>query len=1010
MKNKGLVIVLTVVISLLCIYYLSFTLVSRNINENATEYATTESGVVDLNKKQRYLDSIWNKPVYNLFGVEFSLKEIKETELSLGLDLQGGMHVTLEVSPIDIIRNLSVDPQNPEFKEAIQLARERQKDSQERFSTLFFEAFEELNPNRDLAPFFATAANRDRISRSSSNDEVKEMINKEIEDAIDRSFIILRTRIDQFGTSQPNIQRIEGTGRIQIEIPGAENPERVRNLLQGVAKLEFWEVVELYELNDALLAINDYWVKKQQKAKIEGEGTPKAKEATEKEDLASLLSAEDEVSDTTALAKDDTLSESSLDSLMQSRVSPLFALNRAQDMLMYEVSDTSKVNEIIYDEQVQKILPRNVKTLWEVKPQKGNTGEEYLQLYFVETFRGGKPKLDGEVITDARQDFDEYGAPAVSMQMNPIGTRIWRKMTAEAATQTPKGRIAIVLDDRVYSAPTVQGEIPTGNSQISGNFTVEEAKDLANVLKAGSLPAPTRIVEEAVVGPTLGKVAQQQGLISMVVGLALVVIFMVAYYSKGGLVANLALAFNVFFILGILAQLNAALTLPGIAGIVLTMGMSIDANVLIFERIREELRNGSRMKAAIKEGYQKAFSSIIDSNLTTFLTAVILYVLGQGPVKGFAIVLMIGIACSFFSAVYITRVVIEWMTRKGDESKISFATPFSANMLTNINLNFLGKRRIGYMVSAIIIAIGMTLTAVMGLNLGVDFKGGRSYVLNFAEPVQATDLRVALSDDFENAGLEVKNFGGNNVIKVTTSYLVDDESMEADEEVRSSLITGVEDFTGKKYTANDRGVDETNFAIGSYSKVGATIADDIWNASMWAGALSLVVIFLYILIRFRRWQFGGGAIIALIHDILMVFSFFAIARLFGVSFEIDQVFIAALLTVIGYSINDTVIVFDRIREYLAKGTSTDTLKVFNSAINSTLNRTMITSLTTLFVVLILFIFGGEVLRGFSYALLVGIIVGTYSSVFIAAPTVIEMDKNVAKKEAARKEKPEPATV
>lgn len=1013
MKNKGVVVVLTVVISLLCIYYLSFTLVSRNINETATQYATTEAGVVDLNKKQKYLDSIWTKPVYNLFGVEYTYKEIKDTELNLGLDLQGGMHVTLEVSPIDIIKNLSGNPDDPTFERAIQIAKERQRESQERFADLFFEAFKEIDPNKRLAPLFATAANRERISASSTDQEVMEMLNKEIEDAIDRSFIILRTRIDQFGTSQPNIQRIEGTGRIQIEIPGAENPERVRNLLQGVAKLEFWEVVEVHELNDALLAINDYWVKKQQKKAAAGEKLPKMEDVEEiedEEDLASLLSAEDDLADTTALAEEDTLSEDNLDSLMNARVSPLFALNRAQDMLMYEVSDTAKVNEIIYDEQVQKMLPRNVKTLWEVKPQKAETGEEYIQLYFIETFRGGKPKLDGEVITDARQDFDEFGRPAISMQMDPTGTRIWRKMTAEAASKTPRGRIAIVLDDRVYSAPSVNGEIPTGNSQISGNFTVEEARDLANVLKAGSLPAPTRIVEEAVVGPTLGKVAQQQGFISMVAGLVIVVLFMVAYYSKGGLVANLALAFNVFFVLGILAQLNASLTLPGIAGIVLTIGMSIDANVLIFERIREELRKGTRLRAAIKEGYQKAFSSIIDSNLTTFLTAVILFVLGQGPVKGFAITLMIGIACSFFSAVYITRVIVEWMARKGDESKVSFSNPFSANILSNVNINFLGKRRIGYIVSASVISLGMILTAVMGLNLGVDFKGGRSYVLNFAEPIQATDLRLALADNFEGAGLEVKNFGGNNVVKVTTSYLVEDESMDADEKVRNSLVAGVENHTGLEYTTNDRGVDEQHFAIGSYSKVGATIADDIWNASMWAGAISLVVIFLYILIRFRRWQFGGGAIAALIHDILMVFSFFAIARLFGVAFEIDQVFIAALLTVIGYSINDTVIVFDRIREYLQKGTSTDTLKIFNSAINSTLNRTMITSLTTLFVVLILFIFGGEVLRGFSYALLVGIIVGTYSSIFVAAPTVIELDKNVGKKEAARtKEKPVAAT-
>ena len=1005
MKNKGFVVFLTAVITLLCIYYISFTLVSRNINDKAVDFATTESGVVDLNKKQKYLDSIWTRPVYNLFGVEYTYKEVKEKELSLGLDLQGGMHVTLEISPVEIITNLSGESQDPDFRAALAEASKRQRNSQERFVDLFYSAFKEINPDKRLAPLFATAANRERISASSSDEEVLEMLTKEVEDAIDRSFIILRTRIDQFGTSQPNIQRLQGTGRIQIEIPGAENPERVRNLLQGVAKLEFWEVVEPYEMSSTLTAINDYWVREQQtSASLSQSTTDEQEEAPEEqEDLADLLSADDEQPDTTATAEADTTGEASdLDSLMQSRVSPLFALNRAQDVLMYEVSDTAKINQIFNNSEVQKLIPRNLQRFWEVKPQQAENGEEYLQLYFVQTYRGGKPRLDGESITDARQDLDERGRPSISMQMDPYGTRIWAKMTAEASSKNPRGRIAIVLDDKVYSAPYVNGEIPNGNSQISGNFTMEEAKDLANVLKAGSLPAPTRIVEEAVVGPTLGQVAQNQGLISVVAGLVMVVLFMVAYYAKGGFIANIALLFNIFFILGILAQLNAALTLPGIAGIVLTIGMAIDANVLIFERIKEELRNGAKLKGAIKAGYQKAYSSIIDANLTTFLTAVILYVLGQGPVKGFAITLMIGIACSFFSAVYISRVIVEWMARRGEGKKTSFSTSWSENLLTNLNINFLGKRKIGYIISASVIAIGMTLTAVQGLNLGVDFKGGRSYVLSFQEPVSATEMKMALTDDFEGEGLEVKNFGGNNVVKVTTSYLVDDESKEADNTVRTSLITGVEDFTGLTFAESDRQVDENHFAIASYSKVGATIADDIWNASIWAGALSLIIIFLYIFIRFRRWQFGAGAIAALFHDILVVFSFFAIAALFGVTFEIDQVFIAALLTVIGYSINDTVVVFDRIREYLHLGTSTDNVKIFNTAINDTISRTMITSLTTLLVVLILFLFGGEVLRGFSFALLVGILVGTYSSIFIASPTVIDLDERFGKNKKVEK--------
>ncbi|MFM9836816.1 MAG: protein translocase subunit SecF, partial [Cyclobacteriaceae bacterium] len=553
----------------------------------------------------------------------------------------------------------------------------------------------------------------------------------------------------------------------------------------------------------------------------------------------------------------------------------------------------------------------------------------------------------------------------------------------------------IVLDNFVYTAPSVNGEIPNGNSQITGTFTNEEAKDLANVLKAGSLPAPTRIVEEAIVGPSLGKVAQAQGFISMACGLAIVVIFMVAYYSKGGWVANLALLFNIFFILGILAQptIGASLTLPGIAGIVLTMGMAVDANVLIYERIKEELHQGRKMVEAIRKGYERAFSSIFDSNITTFLTAMFLFILGQGPLKGFAIVLMIGIATSFFSAVYISRVIIEWMTRKGDESKISFETGLGGMARERKHFNFIGNRKIAYIFSSSVIVIGLALIAVRGLNFGVDFKGGRSYIVSFSKPVIATDVKVALGQSFENAGTEVKNFGSDKVMKVTTSYLIDDESDKADDNVKNALISGVSKFTGLQYSENDAQIDDTHFTISSSSKVGATIADDIKGSALEAGLFSIVAIFLYILVRFRKWQFSTGAIVALIHDSLFVFASFAILGLFGISFEIDQVFVAALLTVIGYSINDTVIIFDRIREFIAFGSSHDRNRIFNDAINSTLSRTLITSGTTLIVVIVLLIFGGEVLRGFSFALLIGIGIGTYSSIFIAAPIVIDLDKS-----------------
>ena len=670
----------------------------------------------------------------------------------------------------------------------------------------------------------------------------------------------------------------------------------------------------------------------------------------------------------------------------------MFALSNSGIPFLYQIKDTTIINSILKRSDVKSLMPRTVGWFWDVKIEPDITpGVDDLRLNFVNTGRNGKALLTGEVITNARLDNDQFARPAVSMTMNATGSRLWAKMTAAAASKSPQGRVAIVLDNYVYTAPTVQGEIPNGNSQITGSFTPEEAKDLANVLKAGSLPAPTRIVEEAIVGPSLGKVAQSQGFISMACGLGIVVLFMVAYYAKAGWVANIALLFNIFFILGILAQFNASLTLPGIAGIVLTMGMAVDANVLVFERIREELKNGRLLRDAIKKGYERAFSSIFDSNLTTFLTAMFLFILGQGPLKGFAITLMIGIATSFFSAVYISRVIIEWMVRKGDTANVTFKTPFTL-IKSEPNFDFIANRKKAYIFSGTVIVIGLALALFQGLNLGVDFKGGRSYIVTFNKPVEATTMRNSLVESFEKSSTEVKNYGSNNVMKVTTSYEIDDDSDLADDKVKNALVYGVAKFSGLRYVENDASVDAQHFTISSSSKVGATVADDIKDSAFEAGLFSIIAIFLYILIRFRKWQYSTGAIVALIHDSLFVFAAFAIANAFWISFEIDQVFVAAILTVIGYSINDTVIIFDRIREYLSIGTSHDRNKIFNSAINSTLSRTLITSGTTLIVVVVLLIFGGEVLRGFSFAVFVGIVIGTYSSIFIATPVVIEFDK------------------
>ncbi|EON78872.1 Protein-export membrane protein SecD [Lunatimonas lonarensis] len=968
----------TVIITALCLYYLSFTLVSNGVQKRATEYATDASGNVDFAKRQSYLDSVWREPVYNFLGFRFTYQEVKQTELGLGLDLQGGMHVTLEVSPVEIVRGLAGNSKDAEFNRAIELASERAKTTNDKYVNLFSQAWREVSGGKNLNTIFATAANRGRISLETSDADILGIIDTEVENAIDRSFNILRTRIDRFGTSQPNIQRIQGSGRIQIELPGVDNQERVRNLLQGVAKLQFWEVAEINEFGDALQQVNAILVAEARANKPASGSEPALADTTDLEsDLARQLAEGSDSGDDLGL-----------------EVSPLFSLLKANYGLVYEIRDTLAINRILNREDVRAILPRDIRLLWSVKPQRADN-MELLELHAIKAPRGSdQAPLEGDVITDARQSYDQASRPAVSMQMNADGARRWRKLTSENIGR----RIAVVLDDYVYTAPTVQGEIPSGQSEITGNFSIEEAKDLANILKSGALPAPTRIVEEAIVGPTLGKEASRQGVNSMIAGLLLVVLFMVAYYAKGGFVAIAALLFNIFFILGILAQLGAALTLPGIAGIVLTIGMSIDANVLIFERIKEELRNGAGMLQAISAGYDKAFSAILDSNVTTFLTGAILYALGQGPVKGFAIVLMIGIASSFFSAVFITRVIVHWMSKKGDQSKVSFSTPISTGLLNNLNIDFLSKRKFAYLISTGVIVLGLLIAVVNGLKFGVDFTGGRYYIVEFSEAVPASELKVGLDNEFDGA-VEVKTYGANNVLKVTTSYLINEDSDEANREVEVRVREGIAAVTGFTFISDATKLSSGDFAITGSNKVGATVADDIKASSMEAMFFALVAIFLYILLRFRKWQFSLASIIALVHDTFFVVAAFAIASALGATFEIDQVFIAAVLTVIGYSINDTVIVFDRIRENITNKGTNRLVALFNDAINQTMARTLITSATTLIVVLVLLVFGGEVLRGFSFALLIGVLVGTYSSIYIATPVVVDLMKRELENES-----------
>ncbi|MGN6645943.1 MAG: protein translocase subunit SecDF [Cytophaga sp.] len=986
MRNKNLIIALTVIVTALSFFYISFTFVARGIEKDAADAATQADGKINPNIKQAYLDSIYDKPVYNLLGAEFTYKQVKRFEMALGLDLQGGMHVVLEVSPVEILKAMAgSNAENATFKQALENAKTKQRNSQNTFQQSFFDEYRALAGANNLNKIFANTANKDKITINSTDKEVEKMINDEIDLSVDRSFNILRNRIDKFGAIQPNIQRIRGTGRILVELPGVENTQRVRNLLQGTAKLEFMEVYQIYEISEKTNRINDYLVSLAEEQKDADAVIDTTATKTAKADNSLLVNSD---TDSTKTAKADSVKQDT------SKVSDFYRLIRAQGGLIYETKDTATINKILNMPKVQSIIGNDLRFVWERKANISDDGIGYIELVPVKIGRDGKAALSGDVITNVVSYLSPTGKGyEVSMQMNPSGAQAWRRITKEASTAPPqnpnlKRRIAIVLDNSVYSAPVVQVEIPNGSSVITGDFTQEESKDLENILKAGKLPAPVRIVEEVVVGPTLGQEAIMDGLVSMFAGIAIVVLLLMMYYNKGGLIADIALIFNIIFTLGFLASLNSVLTLPGIAGIVLTIGMSVDANILIMERIKEELANGKSLLAAIELGYDKAFSSIFDSNLTTILTGVILFFLGEGPVKGFATTLVIGVLCSFFTAVYITKVILLWMARSKKDDAVSFDTFISKKAFKNLNFDFISKRKIAYIFSSSILVIGLVLTIMQGgLNLGVDFKGGRSYIVEFKNPVVASDLRAGLNDYFEGAGSEVKTYGSETKVKITTSYLVEDESAEADTIVVAALNKGIKNYAK-----------ENSFEVLSSSKVGATVADDIKNASWKAMLASLIGIFLYIFLRFKKWQLSLGGVVALFHDTLMVLAIFAILRVFNIDFEIDQVIVAALLTIIGFSINDTVVIFDRVREFDRESHKLNMAKMLNASINSTLSRTIMTTVIVLVSVLILFIFGGETLRGFSFALLIGVIFGSYSTIFIAVPMLLDL-RSKAEKDA-----------
>jgi SecD/SecF fusion protein len=967
MRYKSAIIWLSTIISALCIFFLSFTWKSNQLKEQAIKYATAADGKVDAAKRLHFIDSLWKQPVY----IGYTLQEVTQYALQKGLDLEGGLHAVLEVSPVEILRALSGQSNDPNFEKALAEASAAQATSTSSFNELFYDAFARIAPKQTLASVFSNSVNRGKISSTSTDTQVKRVIDAEIDGAVDRVYKIIQARIDKFGVANPNIQRLPGSNRIQVELPGVENPERARKLLSGAAKLEFVECYELNEYGAGLNALGAILDREAKAPKVAVAPAASPAKDTTSNALASQLAAP--AKDSAGKAKADTSAGSALTKLF---------IQTGNGIGVY-VKDTARVNALFRRADVRGFFPANLKFAWAAKGIPATNGDEILSLEALKQAEGQKAPLEGDVITDAAQDFDQTGRAEVTMSMNGTGARIWKNLTGANIGR----RIAIVLDGYIYSAPVINGEIPGGRSSISGSFTVEEAKDLANVLKAGKLPAPTRIVEDAFVGPSLGAEAINQGYMSMLLGLVLVIVFMVGYYGTPGWMANLALFFNVFFIAGVLVQIQAALTLPGIAGIVLTLGMAVDANVLINERIREELRSGKGLLDAINVGYEKALSAILDGNITTILIGIILIIFGSGSVKGFGVTLCIGLVTSVFSAVYISHLLVNWMAKRaikaGKEKEMTFETFISRDLFKGMNFDFIGKRKYSYWFSWSLIAIGAIVVFMQGgFNLGVDFKGGRSYVIEFNQAVSTEKVKAALVDDFGGKGVEVKTFNSDTKLKVTTSYLVEDESITANNTVRTALETGLKDFA----SAAPKVVSE--------SKVGATVADDILMQSFVSIFYALIAIFIYILIRFRKWQYSLGGIVALLHDTFVVLGMVGIVRLFGFELEVDQVFIAAVLTVIGYSINDTVVVFDRIREEIGinpdLGNKQLMIKTINESINHTMSRTVMTATTVFLVVTVLLIFGGDVLRGFSFAMFIGVVFGAYSSIFVAAPIVIDL--------------------
>lgn len=1001
MQNKGALKFLAIVLAIACAYQLSFTFVTRHVENQAARYAAG-----DPVKEQNYLDSVKSQPVYNLGFVKFNYKECKEKEINLGLDLRGGMNVMLEISVEDVIRALSNDSKDPIFNQALAQAREDQKNSTSDYITLFASAYEKLSNGGKLSYIFNTPELREVITPASTNEQVIAVLREQAESAIANSFNVLRSRIDRFGVTQPNIQRLENSGRILVELPGVKEPERVRKLLQGTASLEFWATYEnneiypaLEQANAVIRGLKEAGEIADTTAKVETADSSAAQAATDSPALLAKL-------DSTAVA--DTAAVQAQDTAAFEAQFPLFAklhpmvdeqgqiyggpvIGRAMSF------DTAAVNRYMQLPQVKALLPRDIKLFWGVKSA-DPAGTVY-DLYAIKAnTRDGKAPLDGGVVTEAREEYSQHGAAAeVSMVMNATGARTWARMTADNIGRS----IAIVLDGYVYSAPRVNGEIEGGRSSITGQFTIQEAKDLANVLKSGKLPAPARIIQDTVVGPSLGQESINAGMMSFILAFILVLIYMVFYYHTAGMVAGIALICNLFFLLGVLVSFGAVLTLPGIAGIVLTMGMAVDANVIIYERVKEELRAGKGLALSLKEGFKNAMSAIIDGNLTTLITGIVLFIFGTGPVQGFATTLIIGILTSLFCAIFITRLIFSAMLNKG--KNIRFSNRYTENCLAHTHVNFISMRKISYIISGLLILATVVSLATRGLSYGVDFSGGRAFVVRFDQPVTANEVRSALHPVFEGTSYEVKQFGKENQMRIVTQYKYDDAGDNVTAEIEGMLYKALAPLMAQQLTQAEFQTTQTSpYGIISSDKVGPSVAHDITVNSFIAVLFSLIAIGLYIIVRFKRWQWGVGSVISLAHDALITIGIFSL--LYGIlpfTMDVDQSFIAAILTIIGYSINDKVVIFDRIREYQTLYPKRSIRDNINSAINSTLARTVNTSGTTFVVLLAIFLFGGEVIRGFIFALMFGVVIGTYSSVFVATPIAYDLfskktrDKGVA---------------